>query len=574
MTSQRRFCLSLPFSVLLLFLFWAITIAQTADPKPRPSAAVSGRVTIGDKPAPGIIVVISSNNSQTLIAQATSDAEGKYRIGGLPPGQVTIGTFAPTYFVPANTMLMPGAGRVLNLSADETAEGIDFKLTRGGVITGRVTDADGKPVVEERVSLIPVEDNGAPARSGVTRLTNFYMYTTDDRGIYRIYGLQPGHYKVSVGDEAGGASGLRGAGYYSLTYYPGTTDATKAAILEVGEGSEAKNIDINVGVRGRTYTVRGRIIDADTNQPIPGADLSFGPLHQDQSQTFMGGMYSSGAQTNANGEFRLEGVEPGRYAIVAGSNSLMLFGNQRPSVYSDPVQFEITEADVADLEIKAHRGLSVSGTVITDGITDKRALAGISRLLVSGYVQPSGTGIQTVMSAGMSPVAADGSFRLDGLRPGKVYLNISGGSSIDTRGFSVSRIVYERELPNRQLDLVAGQDISGVRIYLVYGTATVKGEIKVEGGTLPGDARMFVALQREGQMESGVGSTTQVDARGRFVMTGVPAGSYTAVLQIISFGQTNLPRGFQRTLRQSVTVTDDSESQITFTIDLTPKEGP
>jgi len=575
MTSQKRLLPRLVISVTFLFLPTSITLAQTPDTKTKATASVAGHVTIGDKPVAGIIVAVNLINSQTLLAQATSDADGKYRISGLAPGQITIGTFAPTYVLPpAGPMFTQG--RVLNLSADEAVDGIDFKLTRGGVITGRVTDGEGKPVMEERISLSHIDDGrgptqAVPGRSMVTRGANPFMYSTDDRGIYRIYGVPSGRYLVSVGDDAGGMGISRGSGYYPRTYYPDSTDAAKASIVELSEGGEAKNIDINVGLRARTYTVSGRIIDADTNQPIAGAEYSLGPLRQNQNQMFMSGMYSV-SPTNANGEFRIEGVEPGRYAIMANSNSFAGAANQTPKVYSDPVQFEITDGDVADLELKAHRGLSVSGVVITEGISDKRALAAVSRLVVSGYVQPSSNGIQTFVSATSSPIAADGSFQLDGLKPGKVSLNISGVSGIDSRGFTISRIVYERELPNNQLDLPAGQNVSGVRIYLAYGSGIVKGEVKVEGGTLPADAVLYVALQRENQIAR---TSAQVDARGRFVITGIAAGTYDAVLQIITLGPAiNLPRGFPRTQRQQVTVSDDSEIQISFMIDLTPKEGP
>jgi hypothetical protein len=159
------------------------------------------------------------------------------------------------------------------------------------------------------------------------------------------------------------------------------------------------------------------------------------------------------------------------------------------------------------------------------------------------------------------------------LRPGKISLNVGAASAIESRGITVSRIVYERELPNGQLDLLPGQNVSGVRIYLAYGTGTIKGEVKVEGGTLAPEAFLFVALQRENQTVRP--ASAQVDARGRFMITGIPAGTYDAVLQIASLGPgVNLPRGFQRTQRQQVTVSDDSEVQIGFTIDLTPKEGP
>ena len=81
------------------------------------------------------------------MGQETSDADGNYHIGGLASGQINVTLVAPMYVLPTSAMF--GQGRVVNLSTNEAVEGIDFKLTRGGVITGRITDADGRPVIEE-----------------------------------------------------------------------------------------------------------------------------------------------------------------------------------------------------------------------------------------------------------------------------------------------------------------------------------------------------------------------------------------------------------------------------------------
>ena len=124
---------------------------------------------------------------------------------------------------------------------------------------------------------------------------------------------------------------------------------------------------------------------------------------------------------------------------------------------------------------------------------------------------------------------------------------------------------------NREIEIQSGQDVSGVRVFVTYGTGVVRGQIKIEGGTLPSDIMLRVALTREG-VTSGAG---QVDSRGRFVIQHVVAGNYEAVLQIISLGsQTALPRGLPRMQRQPVIVADNTETEVTFTLDLTPREGP
>lgn len=540
--------------------------AQTPDNKPKATASIAGRVTIGDKPAPGVTVTASTPTfPQTLVGQTVSDAEGKYRISGLMPGQANVSAVAPTFVLPVTSSFL--SGRTLNLSADEAVEGIDFKLTRGGVITGRVTDSDGKPVIEERVTLTLLDEKGEPSRTPVAR-ANPFGYSTDDRGIYRIYGLSAGRYKVSVGDNGSNAT-LR-SGYYQRTYYPDTTEVTKAGIVELGEGGESKNVDITVGPRSRTYLVTGRIVDADTGQPMAGITYAFGALQQNQNQTIMAGYTSPGTATNAKGEFRLEGVAPGKYAVMTLRNAYAPNPDQ-PKVYSDPVPFEITDSDVNDLEVKAQRGLSISGVIITEGITNKAVLAGISRLIVSGFSMPNSTGIQTYANNTTSQIAADGTFQLEGLRPGKVTLSIGAFSSAESRGYTISRVVADHELSNRQLELAPRQNVSGVRIYLQYGSGVLKGEVKITGGTLPPDVAMTVYVERENQPRV---ASSPVDARGRFVLSGIPAGTYEAILQIFSVGPTNLPAGFPRMQRQTVSVSEDSEPQITFTLDLPRKEGP
>jgi protocatechuate 3,4-dioxygenase beta subunit len=564
---KRLFNLSTFFAIALVAQLSFITTAQTPDSKPKPTASITGRVTIGEKPAPGVIVAAATMSyPQTLLGQTVSDGEGKYRIAGLVPGQITVSAVAPTMVMPSTPI--PVSGRILNLSADEAVEGIDFKLARGGVITGRATDADGKPVMEERVTLTLVDEKGVGVRSTQPfRGPNPFLYNTDDRGIYRIYGLAAGRYQVSVGDDGGGAS-LR-SGYYKRTYHPDTTEVAKATIVELSEGGEAKNIDITLGSRARTYAVSGRIIDADTGEPMPRVIYAFGQLQQMQNQTYMAGYGSPSTPTNAKGEFRLEGVAPGRYALTTISS----FGldSTQPKVYSDPVPFEITDADISDVEVKAHRGLTISGVVVADAIANRAALAGVSRLIVSGVSMAPPSAIQTFSGFTTARIAADGSFQLEGLQPGKVQMNISGSSTAESRGYSIARIALtDRDVPNRQIELAAGQNISGVRIYLQFGTGVLKGDVKITG-TLPPDSLMFVSLQTPNQ--PGQVASAQVDSRGHFIVSGIPAGTYDAVLQVFPMGA-GFANGVPKPMRQNVTITDDTESQTTFTLDLTRKDGP
>ena len=84
--------------------------------------------------------------------------------------------------------------KAIDLADGENVENQEIALKRGAVITGRVTDASGKPLVEQRVELTRLDERGQPAR-GAPGFSP-YANLTDDRGIYRIYGLQAGRYLV------------------------------------------------------------------------------------------------------------------------------------------------------------------------------------------------------------------------------------------------------------------------------------------------------------------------------------------------------------------------------------------
>lgn len=542
---------------------------QTPDAKPKASAAISGRVTVGEKPAPGILVTAGIVNQNAATGRAISDADGNYHISGLPAGQLIVMPVAPLYVLPNSNNPMTGAGKMLSLSAGEAVDGIDFKLTRGAVITGRVTDADGRPLIEERITLTPVDETGAVTRAQFPRFQNYQMYQTDDRGIFRMYGVPAGHYKVSVGDEPGTSAGLRTSGYYQKTFHPDTTDAAKAGIVDLTEGSEAKNIDISLGRRSQTYAVTGRILDADTGKPLPGVSYAFGVIQKNQNQNYIAGTSSPGTPTNSLGEFRLDGVEPGHYAVfITNRFDFSTNTNTGPSVFSDPVLFEVIDGDVTNLEVKAQQGLSLSGVVTADGISDRKALAAISSLKIGATVMPAQGGMRVMPEAHSAAISTDGSFAMSGLRPGKVSFYLMGPGGSDTKGFSIARTERGGVPEPRGVDLQPGESVSNVRIVLAYGSGVIRGQVKIEGGTLPSDVMMFVGLIREGVSTR---SGAQADSRGQFIVESLVAGTYEVMLQIVSFGG-KLPPGVPPMQRQTVTVTDGSDTQVLFTLNLNPKD--
>jgi protocatechuate 3,4-dioxygenase beta subunit len=547
-----------------LFCTFVATQAQTPDAKPKATGTISGAVTIGGKGVPGIAIAAYGGDfsSRRAAAQTQTDTDGRYRLFGLGAGQYQVMVMTPVLLtdeppaLPSFGPMPGGAAKIVVLAPGENVEEIDLKLVRGGVITGRIKDAEGKPVIDQRVALQRVDEKGAPVRITAPLPFISQMYLTDDRGIYRVYGLPAGFYKVSAGtDPARGSMNFGSRASYPLTFHPDATDMSKATVIELSEGGEATNIDIQLGKRADTVTATGRIVDAVSGQPLSGLRFTFGPAPKTQ-QYFSG--FTGGLITNSRGEFRIDGIEPGRYGVSVSSDF------DSGNFYSDPTFFEVTDGDVSNIEVKATSGLSISGAVVLEGVPNKDALAQFGSMRITANVT-SNSKPQTYNSSS-AMVTYDGSFSISGLRPGRAALFLSPVATQSGR-LTILRVEREGVDISRTLDLQAGQSLSDVRVISIFGTGTIRGTVSFENGPLPAGARVFVGARREGATSMNFGG--QLDSRGHFVITNVPAGTFEVTLSI---SLPPLPQGPPPRLppppKQFATVIDYGEAEVTFVVDL------
>jgi hypothetical protein len=557
---KRLLCCSLILATEAILCSGSIALDQTPDVKPKAIGSISGRVTLGGSPAEGIPVVAVSGqtiNRRDAAARTVTDSEGRYRLPELLPGQYQIWAVTPGLIAepgPLPRYGFPYFGSIQNiiLGANEDVSDIDIKLVRGAVITGRVTDADDNPAAEERVSLQLVDENGAPSRFGSPMSSSDQMYQTDDRGVYRIYGLAGGRYKVSVGNDSSDGI-LRGR--HERTFHPDVRDQSKAAIVELKEGGEAKNIDIKLGSATQTYAVSGHVIDAETGLPIARAGVRFMIVRQGQGPSSP----SFGLQADERGEFSFEGLASGHYTALATSE---FYGG---NFYSDPVNFEVVDHNVSGLVLKGIPGLSVSGVVVADGMITKDLLSELPKLRIFARVA-SGTNSENP-SGGSSIVAPDGSFQVNGLRPGRVSINASTSAPTYT-SLSIARIEHDGIGVTQGFDIQ--QSVSGLRIIINYGTGAIRGKVRLEGAASLADSRIYVNSTREGQRD-GTGIVV-VDARGQFVIKNLATGTYEVTVQFGVGGSAAASRPVPPQ-KQLVSVTNGSESEVTFVVDLTPKPG-
>jgi Carboxypeptidase regulatory-like domain len=534
-------------------------ICLSQEPKKEATGSVSGRVTVGDKPVPRAIVLLTSSDpfrpDRTLPARATTDAEGRYHLTGVPAGSYTLGPFTPALVVATETFFGQ-PGKSVTLGDGEEVTGLDFSLTRGAVIAGRVTGSDGRPVIDQDVTVVRIDERGQRMGSGF----NPSMFTTDDRGAYRVYGLSPGRYKVSVGDANEAGMVRIGGSVYARTFHPDVTDESRAAVIEVTAGGEAIDVDIKLGGAAKTYVATGRIVDADTGKPL--ADLRYGHGAIVGQQERLGGYGWTNNRSNSRGEFRIEGLNSGRFAAFVVSTEQVDF-------YSEPAVFEVNESDVSGLEIKVRRGSSISGIAVVEGPND--ADANPPKLDLRAFVRTEGLSAPATSSI---PINPDGSFLITGIRPGKVRIFLGGAP----KGFTLLRVEREGALQSDGVEVGSGESVSGVRVVIGHGTGVVRGEVRVQGGQLTPDMRLSVRARRlEGEDQVAVGAF--LDARGRFTLEGLLPGEYEVVVYLMNpvtqSGSVPPPRGVfrSRTLaKQNIVVSNGAETQMTLVADLSAKD--
>ena len=537
----------------------SISIAQTPAPT-YSTASVSGRVTIGGKGAAGIIVVAEVTDSpfdNRTVAKTTTDDEGNYRLAGLATGRFTITPMARAFVVAANdTFKQPG--QTVNVAENESIMKIDFALVRGGVITGRITDLEGHPIIAERVSVLAKGD------SGENRLVSFLpgrKNQTDDRGVYRIYGLGPGSYRVSAGQAAAGGGGVNivgmGGSQYAKTFYPGVTEESKATVIEIGEGTEVTSIDITLGRSDRGFSVSGQVVDAESRKPVASAYIGYSSVNAANQQLV--GMSFSGIQTDANGKFRLEGIQPGHYAAF-----MMGIGPENSS-YSDPAPFDISDADVTGIEIKVRRGATIEGVAVIENNADPAAAALLQSVSLIAYT--SGEKSTSGPSYSRGSITADGNFRFAGLAPGKVRISMMVFAA-PKKGVQLVRTELEGVDQPEGIEVTAGAHITGVRLVFAYGTGKIRGEVKFEGGTLPEGTTFALSLHAVAGDAGNSSHSIEVDTRGHFLVEDVPPGTYELTLK----PGAGIP-AFEPVLR-TVTVANGAETRVILVVNLGKKVGP
>ena len=543
---------------IILFSLPVFSQTQTAVKTIKPLGSVSGKVTIKGKGAPGIAIGLratDSFNPYEMRPRAVTDQDGNYKISNVGSGSYEV-TFGAVGYVAAD---INSRSRSVVMVENESIENVNFAIVRGGVITGKITDADGRPVIQQSVRLFRADipdSRPAQPKTQPRPLPPAGISITDDRGIYRMFGLASGRYKVAAGrgdNNVGGGNAVQlGRASYKEVFYPDTTDPENAGVIQVSEGSETTNIDIALGRPVETYSASGRVVDSE-GQPIANVRFSLQRLIGERTE-FIPRFLSS----NGLGEFIAEGLIPGKYGVV-------LTPETNSELRAETTPFDVLDSNVTGITIRMVKGATISGIVVLE-TENKLAFAKLTQLQVQGYVQNPNA--PALGSSAIASIAGDGSFRLSGLGPGTASISIGPANGFDQmKGFVQSRIEREGVIQPRGIDVKEGEQITGVRLIVNYGNATLRGSVTIENGPLPEGARIFVRLMRMGEVPNI--RPPNVDQRGRFIVDGLPSGSYEVSVSVTGGGLK--PRTL---VKREIVLQDGVASDVNITLDLTAGPQP
>jgi hypothetical protein len=563
------------FSMLLFAI--ATVLAQSPLKSTSPAAAaVSGRALLKGKPARNIVIglqeALQLGSPPGQVLRATTGEDGRFRFSGIAPGRYRLMALTPGYFLPGDDNQRT-RGKSIIVAAGENLENIDINIKKGGVIAGRVIDSSGRPAVKEAITLSTLDHNGKAEMVDEALIGGGHiMFTTNGEGEYRLYGLPEGRYLVSVGvaQDWDSISFMASPKFYTRTFHPASRNESDAKLIEVTEGSETTGVDILVDEPKNSYSIHGRVVYADTEQPVPGVPIYYGTTDGGEEISFS---RWNGALSGDNGEFRMADMLPGKYWVFPGDKTLSSVENIETEYIGEAVFCEVMDRDIRNFEIRVRRpNASISGKVVLEGFPNQKQLVDLVNEGFKSYITLNHSGKPALPSSSyrIQP-GPDGSFLVHGLSEGVARFQL-GAPPAAIRGVTLLRVEQNGVPRSREIDIKFGEQLTGLQFILGLGTITLRGELKVIGRTFPAEQHFFVRARKTDQTNEVLYSGT-IDVRGKFQIENMLAGEYELTVSPSSAANPDLVdpkvRNAFKTAAKKIIVSKENQTPVILVVDLT-----
>jgi len=359
---------------------------------------------------------------------------------------------------------------------------------------------------------------------------------TDDRGVYRMYGLLPGTYIVSAGGMTRffGPFGTAAHDQDVPTYAPSATRDTAQEVV-VRSGDEAT---ADIQYRGEPgHAISGTVLGFP---PVQGGMSSGATVNLMDVKTRTMLMGAQAASFNDH-VFVFYGLPDGEYELVAQQ-----FSQTRDVRASEPKRIKVQGADISGVNLTMVPLPAITGRVILDSSSPadcvKRRATAFQETVVSVRRQkrPTKSGASEEPLANAVPLSsleqsaeavpdAKGDFILRNLRAGTYRLNVQLPSAAwYFRSVTLGPTTKATDWKVISDGVTVKQTVSALTVTISEGAAGLRGRITVaEGQRLPSRTIVYlVPAEKENATNLLRYFEARVESDGAFNIRNVVPGDY------------------------------------------------
>ena len=542
---------------LIGFFFWTVLLAQAFGLPPQvpgpfevgqdtgeASATVQGVVTRVGSGVPvgraavylepvrnlnGPIAILNALGNPSPLPSSTTDAGGNFTIEGIPPGEYRVVASRNGFVRQQYGESGPATpGTPVELIGGQVFE-TSFELVPAATITGRIYDVFGEPVPYIAVSAMQprILPDGQEAFGTVQ------ADTTNDRGEYRLFWLNPGEYFISASTSGGGIGGILGGNPAAgrtvsiisssgstggppveemAAFYPGVPDAALATPVRVSAGDELAGIDVRLAPK-ETYTISGRVIGP--SQISGFAIVTIRPSNRAAPFSF------NANPVDAQGNFTIQNVAPGAYTLQVRAQ--VIGGEEMTAALA----VEVTNRDLENMTLTMTPGVDVSGSVFIEDATTAAASETVSGLDMT-QIRVMLRGDSAFGSGSSQPSDTQGSFLIENLLPGEYTVNLN----------ALNRGLYLKRIMVGNLEVAPGDTIAippdfNQQIYVLVSPngGRIDGVASNRSGEpMPNATITLLPLDMPqtapGDLVPGLSKQTRTGTDGEFSLAGIRPGEY------------------------------------------------
>jgi hypothetical protein len=385
---------------------------------------------------------------------------------------------------------------------------------------------EGMPILGLEVALLRLSyDAAARKRYQVTNTAR-----TDDLGDYRLFGIAPGDYFLSVRTPTGppldtlrlilnSSLGpeeisrlMAGPGTYRTSFYPGVSRISDARSLSVRPGSELRTMDF-ILVKERIHQVRGQIVEERTGRPPSVPTLL---LIVERQAVGINESKGAGYMDRAGeGGFEISDVLSGEYWVVARTQS-----SDRTSRTIGRVAVDVFDTNVDKVVLTIKR--PVDGVIGRIRVEDDAQLSTIPNF-TSIRVELEPPSIDTLLIGGPPRVSSqpndDGTFSFEPIGPDEYRVVITGLPA----GYFVKQATYGGvDISDGHVDLSERDEFE---IIISPKGGQING-LLLNARNVPQANREVVLIPQEDRNKASLYRTAITDGEGRFYLNGIVPGKY------------------------------------------------